>query len=68
MNTVTITVSERQTRILSLLEQGLSQKEIAAMTDIPLSQVKIIIYSMCAQWECKNTTHLVAWAIRNSVI
>lgn len=68
MAIVTITVSEKHIELLKLLEQGYSQKEVSKKMNVELSRVKLMIYSLCEQWCCKNSVQLVCYAIRNSII
>lgn len=68
MATVTITMSEKQTQLLKLLEQGLSQKEVARRMNIEVSRVRIILYGLQDRFDCKNSVQLVCYAIRNGII
>jgi DNA-binding CsgD family transcriptional regulator len=68
MTTVTITVSEKQSKVLKLLEQGLSQKEISVSMKVEVSRIRTIIYGLQEQFDCKNSVQLVCYAIRNGII
>jgi DNA-binding NarL/FixJ family response regulator len=68
MTTVTITVSEKQVELLKLLEKGHNQKEVSTKLNVSPSQLKLMIYALCQQWNCKNSVQLVCYAIRNSII
>lgn len=66
--TITIQVSETQIEILKHLEKGFTQKEISHAMGIESSRLKMNIYLMCEQWQCKNAVELVCTAIRKGVI
>ena len=52
-------ISESNMKIIQLMGDGKTDKEIAGITKTPIRTVRGRISSMLKKWDCKNRTHLV---------
>jgi DNA-binding NarL/FixJ family response regulator len=68
MSTITFEIPQNQLLILEYLASGLTKKEIATRIDTSNKNVERIIYAMIAQYNCKNSTELVAYMVTAGVI
>jgi DNA-binding NarL/FixJ family response regulator len=68
MSTITIQIPARQLEVLDYLASGYTKKEIAHKMNCSFKNIERIVYSMIVQFECKNSTELVAYMVSSGVI
>ena len=67
-NPITLTVNERHIQILTHLSKGSSSKQISETVHASTRAVEKVIERLKERFDCKNTTELVAFALRNKII
>lgn len=61
-------LTERQTRVLELLVQGLSNRHIARRMNVPEETVKTLIRALLDRLRVANRTALAMWAVREGIV
>ena len=68
MTTITIQIPALHLLILEHLASGFTKKEIAAKLCMSNKNVERVVYSLLVQYNCKNSTELVAYMISVGII
>lgn len=54
-----MSITETNRKIIQLMGEGNTDKEIAEVLKMPTRTIQSRVYSMLKKWECRNRTQLV---------
>lgn len=66
--TITIQIPPLHILILQHLAEGLTKKEIASKMNMSNKNIERIVYSLILQYNCKNSTELIAYMLSIGII